>query len=135
MTVINDTIVHCVIYLNHVDRKEYDCVMFRRKPGFQNGKGGPIYICYYSDVPNNLTPTQSQNKSRYILLTDSIKGVQDYVEDMLDLITLDMTPFEKMDIDTCLYPSVTLSPSTASERRRLILRCIEDSLSSERISA
>lgn len=130
---LENTTVRCTFYLNHTGRKEYDCVMFRRRPNQE----GPFYICYYSDVPaaveGNPHTIHVSAKYRNVLEVTDIHECLDYVEDMLGLMELDKAPFKTMEVDSAIYPTVIVNPIDLIEHRRLILRCIEDSLRSNRI--
>lgn len=121
----------CVVYLEHSDRKEYDCVVIKRQPNHVNEEGN-YYIAYYADVPSDTNPNTLPNKR--ILLADGVKTVIDYIDDLFDLLLLDMRPFSAVEVQNEVYPNITLSLDTIRGNRSLLGRCIEDSLRSECVS-
>lgn len=121
----------CVVYLEHSDRKEYDCVVIKRQPNNVNEEGD-YYIAYYADVPSGTNPISMPNKR--IILADGVKGVMDYIDDLFDLILLDIRPFSAVEIQNEVFPNVTLSLDAIRGNRKLLGRSIEDSLRSECVS-
>ncbi len=123
------THVRFLIFFNHADREQYDQICIERRP---KAEEGIYYATYTADVPNDMMAKQKSVRS--LIECHGIKDTVGYIQDTMELLSIDTEHFKSVDIMSPIYPTITIPVSKFLEKRQLILRILEDSLVSETYS-